>query len=94
MINAHAYLNKSTQELEGLTTRALMTLRDSTYSGMNRCGCPSHCGDEVLTQAERDENYIIGGLRNRVKAILATREHVPNKKEAKAIRQAAAKAGR
>lgn len=94
MINAHAYLDKSNKELEGLTTRALMTLRDSTYGAMNRCSCPSHCGDEVLTQAERDENSLIGGLQARVKSILATREHVPNKKEAKAIRQAAAKAGR
>lgn len=73
---AEQYHNHGIKDLEKLATRQLMALRDATYKSSEL--------DEEFNQRQ-------ASLRGRVKEILVTREHVPNKKEAKAIRQAAAK---
>lgn len=90
-MNAHLHLNTSKEELEKLPTRQLMMLRKSAFSVTHKCSCPTHCGDDVLTQEEQDYNQRVYALRRRIAEILPHREHVPNKIEAKAARQARAK---
>ena len=89
------HIDKSDAELEKLTTRHLNEIRKRSYI-RNVCSCAGgnggqHCGDEVLTQAERDENTKMRKFNARLVAILSTRENVPS---GKAARQAAAKNGR
>lgn len=85
--NAVEYLKKR-------HTKELLNIRDMIYrvSGYNRYDIPE---DEVGCDPIND--YSGGGCwvtLAQVKAELATRPHVPNKAEAKAIRQERAKAQR
>ena len=93
-MNVQEHINKSAEELEKMHTRQLMKLRRVLFGASNKCFCPTHCGDDVLSQEEQDENKKIYALRDRVKAVLSTREHIPSKAEGKTARQAAAKKGR
>lgn len=77
--------------LKSRHTRQLLQIRDMIYrvSGYNRYIIPEN---EVGCDPIND--YSGGGCwvtLEQVKAELATRPHIPNKKEAKAIRQARAK---
>ena len=72
----------STKELNDMPTRQLLKLLRSTY----RWGCPYCWKDEDWAQLK---NY-----RLKIKSVLATREHIPNKQESKAIRKAKIKKGK
>ncbi len=68
--------------LESLHTRQIMQLREDAH----RYGHDAvHLEDGVA------EHYITG---DQIRQVLATREHIPNKAEAKVIRQQKAKAAR
>lgn len=72
-----------------LSTKQLLAMRDVTYKRHN-CSCGGgryHCGDDVLSEEQRQFNKDQVKRRKQIKAILATREHVPNKLERKQIRQ-------
>jgi beta-N-acetylglucosaminidase len=68
-------------------TRVLMKMRESAY----RCGGYNYATDEERTDAEIFYDPFDTQLHYvslaQIKAELATREHVPNKREARAIRQ-------
>ncbi len=71
-------------ELEKLHTKALLKLlKESRY------WCPYGCEPNTCDDSEEKEYPT-----ELIKEVLKTREHIPNKKEAKALRQAAAKKGR
>jgi hypothetical protein len=89
-MNPMKYHGVSQEELEKLATRQLMALKKATYR-INTCGCPYHCGDGVLTPSEREYNNGQYALRHQCNLVLQTREHIPDKIEAKSIRQRAAK---
>ena len=71
----------SLNELQKLKTRQLLKELRNTYS----MGCP-YCWEESDWQGLR-------GYRIIIKSVLATREHIPNKQESKAIRKARKKKG-
>lgn len=78
----------SDSELETLTTKHALVLYRSLAGNITSAFYEKECGygdgpTTTLTQAAI-----------RLKALLDTRPHVPNKKESKAARQAAAKRGR
>lgn len=75
-----------TVHLQTLKTRQLLALLASTRSLSLRC--ESTIESHYATFAELDRDIAA------IKAVLATREHVPTGKEAKAIRQAKARAKR
>lgn len=71
----------SSDELQKLKTRQLLAELRKTHT----MGCPYCWGDEDWE-----------GLRSYrvcIKTVLATREHIPNKQESKAIRKARKKKG-
>jgi hypothetical protein len=72
------YWNKTVEELQELGTRHLLALLEGARLQPNVCSCGHayHCGDEVLSEAEREENRVNFEFRVRVKAVLSTREHV------------------
>jgi hypothetical protein len=86
------YINKPKEELEKMTTPQLLMLRKQIYRAFLNCGSACHC--EPTDKKGREFNAQLSVLQAHVLAILPTREHVPNKIEAKAARQAAAKKGR
>lgn len=86
------YICKTKEELEKLTTPQLLMLRKQIYGAFLSCGSPCHC--QPTDKKDVEFNKQLGVLQAHVLAILPTREHVPNKIEAKAARQAAAKKGR
>jgi len=86
------YLNKTSKELEAMTTPQLLMLRKMCYSGRRTCGC--YYGDCTVYGDDAIHNNKLGALTTKILEILPTREHVPNKIEAKAARQLAAKKGR
>lgn len=92
-MNVFEHINKTDAELEQLTTRHLNEIRKRAYV-RNTCSCGpgNHCGDEVLTEEERQENIALRAFQERLKAILDTRENVPA--TGKAARQARAKQSR
>lgn len=90
------YHSCSIEDLKQMSTRELMTVRSRAFN-RRTCGCHNaskSCGDEVLSAEDRDFNLEQYALQDRVKQVLSTREHIPNKREAAALRAAAAKRGR
>lgn len=87
--NVTQYYGLGTPNLQKLHTLQLMNILKFTRCWPNRCtrfGCS--CAGEYLPKAEREENRLSDELHQNVKTVLATREHVPNKPESKALRQA------
>lgn len=84
-MDAKKYHSYSREDLDALPTRVLISIRKQSYV--------------VITAAEGENldheavkfNIQQHLLQGRLKDILATREHIPNKKEAKALRQDKAK---
>ena len=68
-------------ELEKMKTRQLLAELRGTYT----TGCP-YCWEDEDWDGLRQ-------YRNQLKSILATREHIPNKQESKALRKARKKKG-
>lgn len=82
-------------QLKTMHTRRLLARRDFMY----RLWCKGTFRNTRYERCYYDEYIIYDGdeataLQERawIKEILATREHIPNKKESRAIRQAKAKA--
>lgn len=69
-------------ELQKLKTRQLLSLLRKTHSW----GCPYCWGSEEWNKVQEYQKLI--------KSVLATREHIPNKIESKAIRKAKIKKGK
>ena len=69
-------------ELQKLKTRQLLSLLRSS----RKMGCP-YCW-------RSEEWNKVWDYQKRIKAVLATREHIPNKQESKAIRKAKIKKGK
>lgn len=69
------------EQMEKMHTRQVLRELRRTYT----YGCEYCWGDEDWKQL----HY----YRNQLKAVLATREHIPNKQESKAIRKARKKKG-
>lgn len=82
------YINKTKEELEKLTAPQLLRLRNICIKSYRTCGCGFGC--EVYGE-DAEYNKRIGVIHQFVLEILPHREHVPNKIEAKAARQARAK---
>jgi hypothetical protein len=88
--------------LQGRHTKQLLGLRDELYK-MNGGGRYIHPAQGTENQAAEEDYAILDVMGDhsgcvvtlaQIKAELATRPHVPNKAEAKVIRQERAKAGR
>jgi hypothetical protein len=71
-------------ELQKLKTRQLLSLLRKTHSW----GCPDYWEREDLVINKIHE------YQKLIKSVLATREHIPNKIESKAIRKAKIKKGK
>jgi hypothetical protein len=88
----HNYIDKTSEQLEAMTTPQLMMLRKLCFSSFRDCGDPCHCppndSEDITFNAK------LTALQSKVCAILPHREHVPDKVEAKKIRQARAKQSR
>ena len=76
------YNIQTESQLQKMCTRQLLKHLRDTYTW----GCPYCWKDEDW---EELRNY-----KKKIKAVLATREHIPNKQESKAIRKAKIKKGR
>ena len=76
------YIILTDDELQKLKTRQLLSLLRSSH----KMGCPYCWGSEEWNK--------VWDYQKRIKAVLATREHIPNKQESKAIRKAKIKKGR
>ena len=70
------------EQMEKMHTRQLLKELRRTHS----YGCECCQGDEDWKQ--------LHCYRNQLKAVLATREHIPNKQESKALRKARKKKGK
>jgi len=88
------YIDKTSEELEKMTTPQLLMLRKICFSSHRDCGLSCHC--EPHNAIDKLHNTKVAELHVKLNAILPHREHVPGKAEAKAkaIRQARAKQGR
>ena len=87
------YIDKTSEELEKMTTPQLLALRNVCYrSRKPTCGC--YYGDCNVDKEAMAHNASMGPLLTKILAILPTREHYPNKLERKAARQARAKRSR
>lgn len=77
-VSPRAYWDKTVEELQELGTRHLLALFEGARLQPNVCSCGwgHHCGDDVLSESEREENRKNFEFRIRVKSILNTREHV------------------
>lgn len=80
------------QQVAAASDAELATLTTRHAKELHRRWALEHASDTHYSESDGDpdKNYAI----IRLKALLDTRPHVPNKKEAKAARQAAAKRGR
>jgi hypothetical protein len=83
--------------LKGRHTKQLLNLRDSIHAvngwAKDESGNYKYPSTEIVIHVgEKYENKIVNLAQ--VKAELATREHIPNKAEAKVLRQIKAKAQR
>lgn len=68
--------------LEGLHTRQIMNLRDDAH----------RYGNDGVNLLDHEPYHTVS--LDQIRQVLATREHIPNKAEAKVIRQQKAKASR
>jgi hypothetical protein len=92
-MNVYDHIEKTDEELIKLTTRHLDAIHKAAYTRHTcSCGPAYHCGDDVLTQEQRDANQRMRYFQKRVKAILDTRPPLP--RSSKALRREAAKRGR
>ena len=84
-----------TRAIQDIPTKELLRMRDASYvhPGLKvvSVGRGGRGESMAYRQAYREEE---GFTRAEILAELATREHIPNKQEARAIRQALAKGGR
>lgn len=92
-MNLFEHLDKTDEQLSKLNTRHLKSIHDAAYY-RNTCSCGPkyHCGDDVLTEEERQENAKIRAFQFRVRAILQARPPIPVSTQA--TRREAAKKGR
>lgn len=85
----HRYTEQDLTALTQMHTKQLLKERDHCYS--SRCSgnyYTSNCPECKACLANQDYN------KDQIKRILATREHIPNKKEAKELRKERIKRGR
>lgn len=83
------YSESELETLRKMSTRQLLKERNSLYYVSEFCA-DCHCQDDECTECIRNQDYNM----EQVKALLATREHVPNKQESKALRKQRIKEGR
>jgi hypothetical protein len=85
------YTDEQIRQLQTLHTKQLLKKRDLSYICSELCcdSC-SHCVDEECNICIANEKF----NREQIKTVLATREHVPNKRESKAIRKQRIKEGK
>jgi len=76
-MNVLSFTPANRDELELLTTRHLLGIFKRTRGPYYTCGCPYHCGDDVLTPEERQANKAVRRLNRMVKEILDARPHLP-----------------
>ena len=83
------YTDEQIRQLQTLHTKQLLKKRDFSYVYSELCrDCCSRCEECDTCIANEKFN------REQIKAVLATREHVPNKQESKALRKQRIKEGR
>lgn len=83
------YNEQQIKDLQTLHTKQLLKKKDISYARSEMClDCCCHCEECDNCQANERFN------RDQIKAVLATREHVLNKQEAKALRKQRIKEGR
>ena len=83
------YTDEQIRQLQTLHTKQLLKKRDSLYVCSEICrDCYGHCEECDTCVANEEFN------RKQIKAILATREHVLNKRESKILRKQRIKEGR
>lgn len=90
MTDITKYHGLTQEQLDILPTRQLMSIREGSFS-RRLCGICDDPECDDVKGIDRLFNKNQSELQSNLKAVLATREHVPNKKEAKVLRQAAAK---
>lgn len=88
-VDVTMYHGKPIESLQRLHTGTLLNIRDAAYK-LALCRCCSIATNDH----ERQFNINQDALKKQVLEVLRTREHIPNKAEAKASHQAAAKKGR
>ena len=75
------YHTYSLDDLSKLSTRHLLNILESSRGHIIcSCGKGHHCGDDVLTSDEKWFNDKQDILKNAVKSILKTREHLTSTK--------------
>lgn len=85
------YTNEELRALENMHTKQLLNERNRLYHVSEYCA--DCCCDRYDKECKRcDDNRKFN--RQQVKRILATREHVPNKQESKALRKLIIKKGK
>lgn len=77
------WLFKDPKELETLETRQLLLMFRVSEGWRSFCSCGRnyHCGDDTLDAFEIAFNSRLDRFQANLKAILATREHVPRPSE-------------
>lgn len=85
----HKYSASDIEALKKLHTKQLLKTRDALYSGPS-CSCYFSFKDQTCKECYANVEYNL----QQVKTILATREHVLNKQESKALRKQKIKEGR
>lgn len=85
------YHSMSVEELNKLHTGTLMNIRKASFKDAPSCAC---CGEKVRNSYEQEFAAAQHQLRNNLKEVLKTREHVPTKAQRREARQAAAKKGK
>jgi len=75
--NINTYHNCTLEDLQQMPLRQLKMILTSAR-GRAVCGCNEHCGDDVLTQSERDWNEKQRNLFNLVKQALEQKSELKN----------------
>ena len=85
------YSNEDIRALENMHTKQLLNERNRLYHVSEYCAdCCCDKYDEECQQCRNNHEFNM----QQVKRILATREHVPNKQESKALRKLRIKEGK
>lgn len=87
--NISQYHGYSVEQLMKLTTNHLVQILGSARGRIIcSCGKGHHCGDEVLDEGEKQFNQNQESLFQKLKQVLATREHLFNQiKSAKTVKR-------
>lgn len=85
------YSNEDIRALENMHTKQLLNERNRLYHVSEYCA--DCCCDKYDEECQRCSNNRTFNMQE-VKRILATREHVPNKQESKALRKLRIKEGK